>query len=291
MEEPFDEQDLVAAERCLGQGDLEAAASQLERVLEAAEGVIAAECVTTDDVQYFSFDSPVDRLAYRRVEDDPRQLVQVGFPYDRLYADVAFCYIRREDWADARTALSQAVRWNPMNCAYRLNLAEVCRAMGDTGEWAALSFSVLERARDCRHLARAYANLGMFFVAQGEGAIARGCSILAQRFDEKNDAALRLRSQVSALGEDVASISEEDALAAMEAQGLPVGANAEMAICLLMCAADAGRIGDRAEATRLALSARDLVGEDAAKALMQLINDTDAELAAEKHAEDGEADA
>ena len=48
-----------------------------------------------------------------------------------------------------------------------------------------------------------------------------------------------------------------------------------------MCATDAAQEGDRNEATRYTLRARDLVGEDAAKALIQLIRETDAELAAE----------
>ena len=42
-----------------------------------------------------------------------------------------------------------------MNCKYRLDLAEIFRALGDIQEWAALSNSVLERASDGRVAARA----------------------------------------------------------------------------------------------------------------------------------------
>ena len=76
------------------------------------------------------------------------------------YADLAYIYIQRHEYESARDALKQAVRWNPMNCAHRLNLAEVFRALGDTQEWAALSASVLDRATTPQALARAFANLG-----------------------------------------------------------------------------------------------------------------------------------
>ena len=38
------------------------------------------ECKTEEKRQYFSFDSKFERLAYRRVEKDPRELVQVEVP-------------------------------------------------------------------------------------------------------------------------------------------------------------------------------------------------------------------
>ena len=58
----------------------------------------------------------------------------------------------------------RAVRWDPMNCNYRLDLAELFRALEDKQEWASLSFSVLERASDGKCAARAYANLGQYFL-------------------------------------------------------------------------------------------------------------------------------
>lgn len=42
-----------------------------------------------------------------------------------------------------------------------------------------------------------------------------------------------------------------------------------------MCAGDAARDGDRNTAAALTLRARDLVGEPACKALLELINSTD----------------
>ena len=109
----------------MAQGDLETALPMLLSMRDAAEEYIEASCQTTDDTQYFSFADAFERLCYRRVERDPRSLVQVEFPFDHLYSDLAFAYIRQQEYTMARDALMQAVRWNPMNCNYRLDLAEL----------------------------------------------------------------------------------------------------------------------------------------------------------------------
>ena len=176
MELPISERDIAQAESYLAAGDLPSATPLLERLVEQAEEYIDAECQATDKVQYFSFADAFERLAYRRVERDPRELVQVGAPFDRLYAALSFAYINQEDYVSAKNTLTQAVRWDPMNCAYRLDLAELHRALGNTQEWAALSFSVIERASDGRSAARAYANLGLFVLDEENLTAASACA-------------------------------------------------------------------------------------------------------------------
>ena len=58
----------------------------------------------------------------------------------------------------------------------------------------------------------------------------------------------------------------------------------EIAICLIMCATDAASDGDKQEATRLTVRARDLVGEEACAAIIKLVRESDAELNAERKA-------
>jgi hypothetical protein len=89
-----------------------------------------------------------------------------------------------------------------------------------------------------------------------------------ERRDDTLEAALR---QASGTSYDPSQLSDEQAQELLENEGFPFGANAEIAVCLLMCATDAVDLGDRALATNLTLRARDLVGEPAAKALLELI--------------------
>ena len=284
MELPISSQDIQYAENYLAQGDLSTATPLLERLVELAEDYIDAECQTTDKKQFFSFDSPFERLAYRRVEKDPRELVQVEVPFDRLYSDLAFAYIRQQDYVSARNALMQAVRWDPMNCTYRLDLAELFRALDDKQEWGSLSFSVLERASDGKSAARAYCNMGQYFLEPDFENLAAsvGCARLAQRLAPNDPHTERLMNRLTNDYPESADMTDDHVMSELSLQGVPTSPSADIAVCLVMCATDAAAAGDKQEATRLTVRARDLVGEEACAALIKLVRESDAELKAEK---------
>ena len=158
-------EDIQHVENFLGQGDVESALPALLEMRDAIEDYAERVCRATDHIQYFTFSDSFELLAYRRVEKDPRTIQQAPIPFDRVYSDLAFVYIQQQEYALARDALKQAVRWNPMNCAYRLDLAELYRVLGDAREWAALNYSVLARAADAKLFGRACAGLGLFVLA------------------------------------------------------------------------------------------------------------------------------
>ena len=238
-------------------------------------------CPTTDELQWFSFPTIFERLAYRRVEGDPRELRDVGEPLDRLYADLALAHVHCGDYDAAMEALKQAVRWNPMGCEHRLNLADLYRISGDLREHLALSFSVFERASEAAHLVRAYLNFADYFKAAEQPKVAAAALHVARRIDASDSSVCAALEQAAGTDTDPDTVTDEQAAELLEAEGLPEGANAEVAICLLMCAGDAAAAGDRNTATNLTIRARDLVGEKAAMALLELIHEDEGEEAAD----------
>lgn len=277
METPISEQDIEYAETYLAVGDISTASQMLERYLELAEEYIAEECQATDEVQYFSFQDSFERLCYARVEHDPRRIVAVPAPFDRLYSDVAYVCIQQQDYERARDALVQAVRWNPMNCKYRLDLAEIFRALGDIQEWAALSNSVLERASDGRVAARAYSNLGQLFIDQDNAVAASGCARLAVRLAPADARTVALMDRLAKEHPEVAKDSDDHVLDELSIQGIPTSPSADVAICLLICASDAATAGDRAQAAEYTARANGLIGKEACSALIKMIRETDNE--------------
>ena len=242
-------EELMRAEGLLIQGQDESARELLARLAEDAEEYVDRNCPTTETLQWFSFPTIFERLAYRRVEEDPRELRDVGEPLDRLYADLALADIHVGDYDHATEALKQAVRWNPMGCEHRLNLADLFRVAGDMREYLALTYSVFERASEASHLVRAYLTFAEYFQVSEKPRTAAAALRAARRLDT-GDTTL---------------------------EALADAANAEIAICLLMCAADAAAMGQRDVATNLTLRARDLVGEEAAMALLALIHEEDSD--------------
>lgn len=266
---------LLQAEGLMVQGQSELALELLVRLAEDAEEYVDRNCPTTDELQWFSFPTLFERLAYRRVENDPRELRDVGEPLDRLYADLALAYVQCGDYESAGAALRQAIRWNPMGCEHRLNLADLCRVAGDLREHLALSFSVFERASEAEHLVRAFTNFATYFRAADNPRAAAAALRAARRLDAPDQSFAAALEQAAGTDADPDGITDDEADEVLEAEGLPSAANAEIAVCLLMCAADAAELGQAKVATNLTVRARDLVGEKACMALLALIRGDD----------------
>lgn len=268
--------ELERAEGLMLQGQPERAAELLARLAEDAEEYVDKNCPTTDEVQWFSFPTLFERLAYRRVEKDPRELRDVGEPLDRLYGNLALANVHAGDYDAAMSALKSAIRWNPMDCGSRLNLADLYRVAGDMQEYLALTYSVFERASDARHLARAFVNFSGWFQASEKPRTAAAALRAARALDVRDSSVDAALDQAAGTERDPDLVSDDEVEALLAEEGLPDGANADIAVCLLMCASDAAAAGARDVAANLTLRARDLVGEAAAKALLELIRESDA---------------
>lgn len=292
MDESGMTEGLAHAEALMIEGQNDEALDVLLGIAEDAEEYVDRNCPTTDEVQWFSFPTIFERLAYRRVEKDPRELRDVGEPMDRLYGDLALAAVHTGDYDIATNALKQAVRWNPMGCENRLNLADLFRVNGDINEYLALTYSVFERASDARHLARAFANFSEYFLVQQKPRTAAAALRAGRRLGVRERALDQALDQAAGTTHDPDLVGDDEARDLLAQEGLPDGANAEIAICLLMCATDAAQAGQQDVATNLTVRARDLVGEDASMALLRLIRQSDEDLAADQGApgEKGAAD-
>ena len=265
-------------ERCEGlmlQGQDEQAAELLAHLAEDAEEYVDKNCPTTDELQWFSFPTLFERLAYRRVEKDPRELRSVGEPLDRLYNDLALANVHVGDYDAAAAALKGAIRWNPMDCGSRLNLADLYRVDGDRQEFLALSFSVFERASEARHLARAFVNFASWFEVSDRSPRRppRPCARRATSACGTVPSRRRLTRPPAPTATPTWSTTPRCASFLPPRGCLTVPTPTLPSAC--SCAGDAARAGDRNTAATLTLRARDLVGEPACKALLELINSTD----------------
>lgn len=268
--------ELLRAEGYLMQDHDEQAIELLSRLAEDAEEYVDRNCPTTESLQWFAFPTLFDRLAYRRVENDPRELRDIGEPLNRLYCDLALASVKIGDYEMAIEALKQAIRWNPMDCGARLDLADLFRISGDPQEYLALTFTVFERASDARHLARAFLTFANYFEVCEKPKTAAAALHAARKLETDDSALAAALNQAAGTGRDPDSVTDAEAAELLAAEGLPDGADAEIAICLLMCASDAASAGERDLATTLTLRARDLVGEPAAMALLDLIRSSEA---------------
>ena len=246
----------------------------LEGLVADMEAYIDENCVTTDAVQYFSFSSQFENLTYRRVEDDPRKIVVTELPFDRAYADYAFCLLGVHDNEKAAEALKQAVRWNPMNCAHRLDLAVVLANLGDYEEYLKLSYSVFARASKSSHLVRAYLNFADYFVRCEQFETAAACVKCALRLNPDDKRAVNMASDLVLKHQcDPRAQTDELTESLLDAQGIPEGANVEVVLSALLLADIAGATGDMQTCQDMAQLSVDLVGQKKAMALAQIVRE------------------
>ena len=246
----------------------------LEGLIADVEAYIDENCETTEAVQYFSFSDQFENLTYRRVEDDPRRLVVVEAPIDRAYADYAFCLIRLNDYSGAAEALKKAVRWNPMNCAYRLDLANLMVRLDDFEESLKLSYSVFARASRSSHLVRAYLNFADYFMGCEQYETAAACVKCALRLNPDDPRAVEAASRL-ADDHQCDPARQSDALTQnlLDEQGIPEGANVEIVISALLLADISAAGGDLETCQDMAQLAVDLVGQEKALALAQIVRE------------------
>ncbi len=281
----FNMEQLERIEGYLANDQIAEMAPALEGLVADMETYIDENCVTTDDVQYFSFSSPFEKLTYRRVENDPRTLKDVPVPFDRAYADYAFCLVRANDFEKAAEQLKQAVRWNPMNCAHRLDLAAVLVKTGDYEEHLKLSFSVFARASKSIHLVRAYLNFADYFSHCGQFDTAAACVKCAARLAPQDKRVVNASSDLAIQHQCDPSVQTDELTESLlEAQGIPEGANVEIVLSALLLADISAAQGDMQTCKDMAQVAVDLVGQKKAMALADIVREQGEEIFPEETA-------
>ncbi len=270
--------ELLRAEGLLVNSEPEQARDLLVRLAEDAEEYISQHYQTTEDTQYFSFPELYLLLAYKKVEEDPREIIVVGEPFDRLYNDLAIANVMVGDYPLAQESLKQAVRWNPMDCEYRLRLADLFMTNGNIDEYLALTYSVFERASEAEQIIHAFVNFAGYFEQSGREMLSAACLRCAIQFNIEEPHLTEALHAAQNTSHDPSLIELSEAREILGAEGIPDGANAEVAICILMCAVDAADADDKVQATNLMLKARNLIGAPACQAFLELIRDADEKL-------------
>lgn len=271
---PITQEAIQTVESYLACGQVAEARPLISELVASMEAYIDENCVTTQQVQYFSFASQFQKLAYQRVEKDPRALVAAPAAFDRIYADYAFCLLSLNDPEAAAEALKKAVRWNPMECSHRLDLAAVLNSLGDDDEYLRLSYSVFSRASKSSHLVRAFLNFSQAFESAHEWETAAACARCAWRLNDADPRVVevcdRLRDEGSC---DPRTMPDERCTELLEGEGLPEGANVEVVLVALLLSDVLSSQGDEDGAAELTWVAIDLVGQQNARALAQVVRD------------------
>lgn len=211
-----------------GAGDYGSAKDRLEETIAKLE----ADDVYNDengDVIYFAFAEPMENILFNLRNQPDKPIVQAPEPFASLYFTYGKLLLGMKDFDGALAALKKAIRWNPVNPNIAFQLADVYRAQEKYEDFAAETKKIFPNAYTSPYLARAYRNMGYYFVEKEMWKEAMGCYLMSMEYDpESSDATKEIKyiQEKSAGSAGVPRIDEFKSVAGEH--DIPVGPDQEI---------------------------------------------------------------
>lgn len=159
----------------------------LEKLIEETE----ANPLYPEDSEkkYFSFDNIVEFLLYVQKFNDKKDVEWVQYPYSEIYYLYGSLLIELGNMKEANKVLEKAIRWNPMSPGIYFEYGETWKKLGDMEKFLEVTKQTFKLAYTRKHLARAYRNLGYYYIEQQDYVVANGCYIWSLQYERDSESA------------------------------------------------------------------------------------------------------
>lgn len=217
---PF-ETGLAEAEDQLSAGNAEDARRTLEGVIEQFDtnGIaFADDTISEYRILYNTYEAAL----YQKLFEPTREVR--GLPYDmyRLHLRYGEALVELGDLDSAERALHRARSFNPVNPLAIFELSEVCKLQQRWKEFHDLSTFGLSVSFRGEQAARAYRNLGFYYIEEGDYDVAAACYQKSGLIDEQSNArcARELMYIEQRTGKPLASAATEAVDETLRANGI-----------------------------------------------------------------------
>lgn len=214
---------LVAAQKKAAAGDYDGAKKILEETIERLE---ASEIYKDPKVQYHTFAGPIEQIIFLNDCDKMREYAAAPEPFATLYLTYGNLLMGMEDFEGAKSALENAIRWNPVNPNLKLEYADIFRAENDMESFFETSLDALTTAYTKEYLGHIYRNIGYYFIEKEKWKEAMAAYVLSLHFDSKSEDAAKEIDYIQSKTEGKTGIpSMDDIKAIAEENGFSTEAN------------------------------------------------------------------
>ena len=201
-----------------------------KKILTAAVEKVEAINFYQDDAvsEYHTFNSPIEEILYRYLNNPEKDLRQAPEPFANLYLILGCVLFELEELDAAEAALKKAARWNPINPDITFEHAEIYKKRGDMAEFYKFTTDVFPRAYTSEHVARCFRNLGYYFVEKQLWKVAAGCYLLSNHYEQNKQAQSELWYIQQKAGEKFSLPSSEEIKHYAEEYNFPLGADEDV---------------------------------------------------------------
>ena len=179
---------LTAAQKKAAVGDYTEAKRILEETIERLEN---SKYYNDTKVQYHTFAGPIEQIIFLKDCDKTREYAAAPEPFATLYLTYGNLLMGMEDFEGAKSAMENAIRWNPVNPNLKLEYADVFRAEGDTEAFFETTLDALTTAYTKDYLGHIYRNIGYYFIEKEKWREAMAAYVLSLHFDSKSEDAAK----------------------------------------------------------------------------------------------------
>lgn len=208
-------------------GDMPGARRSLEAVIEEFDpsgDTFADDAVT----EYRSFHNDYEAALYRTLFHPSREVRAPGYDIVHLYLQYGAILVELGDFEAAESALRRANSFNPVNTDVLFELAEVLKVQRRWKEFHELSMFALSVSFGSEQAARAYRNLGFYYIEQGNYELAAVCYLQSGHVDEQSISrcAHQLMYIEQQTGKSVPALPASEIEKILEENGIQVGTSA-----------------------------------------------------------------
>lgn len=193
-------------------------------VIEKTSGMFKedAEC------KYLCFENFIEKAIYDLKYNPEKTIRKPTYNYAMIYYMYGYCLLENKKMAEAEQALLTAHRWNPVSSQIMFELAEIYKI----AEQYPLFLSWTRKAMECTYsahdLARAYRNLGYYYIDMKEYTLAADLFYFSMYFEESQMA----RSELFYIGQLTGEMPKQSDIqafrSALEAKKIPFGPDGEI---------------------------------------------------------------
>lgn len=138
--------------------------------------------------EYHTFREPLQFLLYDFLYGNEKKTRCCALPYDKVYFSYGSLLIDCHRVQEAQQALKKAVQWNPLSEEIYFEYVETYKMLGDLETFHRETMKAFSWLYTPEGMARAYRNIGYYFVEKGEYRTAADCYFLSMHYEKSKQA-------------------------------------------------------------------------------------------------------
>ena len=241
----------------------------IESLIKDIEEMYANGMYADDKVsEYFCFESPMEEVLYCHFNHGEKDIRDPDIPFASIYMEYGSLLIDLDRWEDAQKALEKAREWNPVSTSIIFELCETYKPLNQLQLYLDTVKEVFQYCYEPETVARAYRNLGWYFVEKELYDEAVTVLLMSLQYEKNDFVQSELFYIEQKSGKQIAQPEIEDLKRIAEKYGFPVGAHTDVLSILYSIGIDAMKHDNKEVAKYFLNLLFDLTDDDDIKALI-----------------------